>query len=409
MDIRQFDYYLPPELIAQTPIEPRHASRLLVVDRRAGQLSHRTFADIIDLLHPGDILIANDTRVIPARLFGRKQSGGQVEILLLKQLDEVQWEALVGGKRLRPGVVVEIAVEGQGGRGAEEQGGRGAEGKVSPAPLHPCSSASLFVTIKKELGESRRLVQFSQPINDLLDEVGHTPLPPYIHTVLEDGERYQTVFSRIDGSAAAPTAGLHFTPEILLALRDKGVLLDYVTLHISLDTFKPVTAEQVEQHAIHREYARLSVATAHRINQAKLAGGRLVAVGTTAVRTLETAALRSAGVTGSLKEASTFTPPSPPLLGGELGPSCSSTGRGGGAGCPWKPVSAIEEETDLYIYPGFTFRAVDVLLTNFHLPKSTLLMLVSAFAGPELIRRAYEVAIAERYRFYSFGDAMLIV
>jgi len=216
--------------------------------------------------------------------------------------------------------------------------------------------------------------------------VGHTPLPPYIHTPLRDAERYQTVFSRIDGSAAAPTAGLHFTPEILLSLRDKGVLLDYVTLHIGLDTFKPVTVEQVEAHPIHREFVRLAADTARRINQAKLAGGRLVAVGTTAVRTLETAALRSAGVAGSLKQAS--------QLGADI--------------CPWKPVAAIEEETDLYIYPGFTFRAVDVLLTNFHLPKSTLLMLVSAFAGPDLIREAYEVAIAERYRFYSFGDAMLI-
>ena len=387
MDVRQFDYHLPPELIAQTPIEPRHASRLLIVDRRTGQLSHRTFADIVDLLHPGDILIANDTRVIPARLYGRKQSGGQVEILLLKQLDEVQWEALVGGKRLRPGVVVEITAGEQRRRGAEEQGSRGAreQGGRGAGEIFP--SASLFVTIKKELGESRRLIEFSQPINDLLGEVGHTPLPPYIHTVLEDGERYQTVFSRIDGSAAAPTAGLHFTPEILLALRDKGVLLDYVTLHIGLDTFKPVTVEQVEEHAIHREYACLSATTAHRINQAKLAGGRLVAVGTTAVRTLETAALRSAGVSGSLKEAS------------QLDPGL----------CPWKPVAAIDEETDLYIYPGFTFRAVDVMLTNFHLPKSTLLMLVSAFGGPELIRRAYEAAIAERYRFYSFGDAMLIV
>lgn len=407
MDVRQFDYHLPPELIAQTPIEPRHASRLMLVDRRTGQIEHRTFADIVDLLHPGDIVVANDTRVIPARLFGRKQSGGQVEILLLKQLNEVQWEALVGGKRLRPGVVVEITAGEQEGE-AEGQGGRGAEGKISPAPLLPCSPV-LQLTIKEELGEARRLIQFSQPINDLLDQVGHTPLPPYIHTVLEDGERYQTVFSRIDGSAAAPTAGLHFTPEILLALRDQGVLLDYVTLHIGLDTFKPVTAEQVEQHAIHREYARLSAAAAHRINQAKLAGGRLVAVGTTAVRTLESAALRSAGVTGSLKEASTFTPPSPPLKGGELWPSCSPPDRGGWGGCPWKPVAAIDEETDLFIYPGFTFRAVDVMLTNFHLPKSTLLMLVSAFAGPELIRQAYEVAIAERYRFYSFGDAMLIV
>jgi len=375
LDVQQFDYHLPPELIAQTPVEPRHASRLMVVNRATGQISHRSFSDIVDLLQRGDILIANDSRVIPARLFGRKQSGGKVEILLLKQLDTLRWEALVGGKRLRPGVVVSINHE---------------QSPISQSPnlQSPISqSPPITLTILKDLGESRRLVEFNQPIDPLLDTLGYVPLPPYIHTRLKDADRYQTVFSRFDGSAAAPTAGLHFTPEILLALRDKGVALDYVTLHIGLDTFKPVTAEKVEQHPIHREFARLTAQTARRINQAKLAGGRLVAVGTTAVRTLETAALRSAGITGSLKEAS------------QLDPNL----------CPWKPVAAINEETDLYIYPGFTFRAVDVMLTNFHLPKSTLLMLVSAFAGLELIRQAYQEAIKERYRFYSFGDAMLIL
>ncbi len=237
------------------------------------------------------------------------------------------------------------------------------------------------------MGESRRLVAFNRPAAEWLYEAGETPLPPYIHTRLDDAERYQTVFSRIDGSAAAPTAGLHFSPEILLALRDKAVSLDYVTLHIGLDTFKPVSAAQVEAHHIHREFSRLTADTARRINEAKLAGGRLVAVGTTAVRTLETAALRSAGIDGSLSRASTL----------------SSTL------CPWKPVTAIEEETDLFIYPGFTFRAVDVMLTNFHLPKSTLLILVSAYAGRELMQEAYRQAIAEKYRFFSFGDAMLIV
>jgi S-adenosylmethionine:tRNA ribosyltransferase-isomerase len=377
--VDQFDYDLPPELIAQTPIEPRHASRLLVLNRHTGQISHHTFAEVVELLYPGDILVANDSRVIPARLFGRKQTGGKVEILLLKQVEPLRWEALVGGKRLRPGVVVEFE---RGSRGAGAQGSRGAEedeGSVSAQPL--------YLTIKEDLGEARRLVEFNRPVEGVLAEVGQVPLPPYIHTTLADAERYQTVFSRIDGSTAAPTAGLHFTPEILLALREKGVLLDYVTLHIGLDTFKPVSVEQVEHHAIHREFVRLTAETARWINQAKLAGGRLVAVGTTTVRTLETAALRSAGLTGSLKQASTLDP--------NL--------------CPWQAVSAIKEETDLYIYPGFTFRAVDVMLTNFHLPKSTLLMLVSAFAGVELIRRAYELAIQEKYRFYSFGDAMLIL
>ncbi len=361
MQVSQFDYDLPPALIAQTPVEPRHASRLMVLNRATGYITHHSFTHLVELLQPGDIVVANDSRVIPARLFGRKQSGGKVEILLLKQIDGRRWEGLVGGKRLRPGLVVNI-----NRAGAQNQ--------------------PLSLTIIEDLGESRRLVEFDRPVDSLLEAVGHTPLPPYIHTHLANGERYQTVYSRFKGSAAAPTAGLHFTPEILLALRDKGVILEYVTLHIGLDTFKPVTADQVEAHAIHREYVRLTAETARRINQAKLAGGRLVAVGTTVVRTLETAALRSAGITGSLKEASTLDP----------------------GLCPWKPVVAIEEETDLYIYPGFTFRAVDVMLTNFHLPRSSLLMLVSAFAGTGLVRRAYQAAIAEQYRFYSFGDAMLI-
>lgn len=368
MNINQFDYDLPQELIAQTPVEPRHASRLMVINRETGEISHHRFTHITGLLQPGDILIANNSRVIPARLFGAKSSGGKVEILLLKQVDALRWEAMVGGKRLRPGVVVAIAQPG-------------------PFPDEPISSVPLTLTITQDLGDARRLVEFNQPLEPVLGQVGHVPLPPYIHTSLTDPERYQTVFSRIKGSVAAPTAGLHFTPEILLALRDKGVWLDYVTLHIGLDTFKPVTVEQIETHPIHREIVHLPAETAHQINQVKLAGGRLIAVGTTAVRTLETAALRSAGVRGSLQEAS------------QLNPGL----------CPWRPVAAIEEETDLFIYPGFTFRVVDMLLTNFHLPKSTLLMLVSAFAGLDLIRRAYEIAIAEKYRFYSFGDAMLIL
>jgi S-adenosylmethionine:tRNA ribosyltransferase-isomerase len=369
VNIQQFDYELPPELIAQTPVEPRHASRLMVINRRTGTISHQRFTDIIPLLQPGDILIANDSRVIPARLFGHKQSGGRVEVLLLKQATPLRWEAIVGGKRLQPGVTVVIERPGPPSQTETEE-------------LPP-----LILSVVQDLGEARRLVEFNQPLEPILGRVGHVPLPPYIQTSLPDPERYQTVFSRVEGSVAAPTAGLHFTPEILLDLRAKGVLLDYVTLHIGLDTFKPVTVEQIETHPMHREVASLPPEVARRINEAKLAGGRVVAVGTTAVRSLETAALRSAGVAGSLREASGLSP----------------------ALCPWQPVAAIEEETDLFIYPGFTFRAVDVLLTNFHLPKSTLLMLVSAFAGQELIRQAYEMAIAEKYRFYSFGDAMLIL
>jgi S-adenosylmethionine:tRNA ribosyltransferase-isomerase len=355
----EFDYDLPPELIAQTPLEPRDASRLMVVDRAGGDIIHRRFRDLLDYLRPGDVLVANDSRVIPARLLGRKATGGRVEVLLLKRLGERRWEALVGGKRVRAGTELHIAR-------AEVQ---------------------VTARVVGELSEGRRILEFDRPIMPLLAELGETPLPPYIHEPLADAERYQTVFSRVEGSAAAPTAGLHFTPDMLLALRERGVILAFVTLHIGLDTFKPVAAEYVADHPIHAEWASLSPEVAGQINQAKLAGGRLVAVGTTAVRTLETAALRSAGVAGSLRQAS--------QLEVDL--------------CPWRPVAAFDGPTDLFIYPGFRFRAVDSLLTNFHLPRSSLLMLISAFGGTELMRRAYEVAIAERYRFFSFGDAMLIL
>lgn len=355
----EFDYHLPADLIAQTPIEPRDASRLMVVERAGGEIIHRRFRDLLDYLGPGDILVANDSRVIPARLLGRKTSGGRVEVLLLRQLEERRWEALVGGKRMRPGTELRLA------KGGAQVGAR----------------------VVEDLGEARRLLEFDRPLSPLLEDLGEVPLPPYIHQSLPDPERYQTVFSRVAGSSAASTAGLHFTPDMLLALHQRGVMLAFVTLHIGLDTFKPVAKKYVAEHAIHSEWASLTPEIAEQINRAKLAGGRLVAVGTTVVRILETAALRSAGVAGSLREAS--------QLGVDL--------------CPWRPVAAFEGPTDLFIYPGFQFRVVDVLLTNFHLPRSSLLMLVSAFAGQELIRCAYQVAIAERYRFYSFGDAMLIL
>jgi len=355
----EFDYHLPPDLIAQTPIEPRDASRMMVVQRAGGEIVHRRFSDLLGYLRQGDVLVANDSRVIPARLEGRKATGGRVEVLLLKALDDHRWEALVGGKRVRRGT--ELHLEKRG--------------------------IQVSARVVEDLGEARRVVEFDQPITSLLDELGEVPLPPYIHEPIADPERYQTVFSRVDGSSAASTAGLHFTPEMLLALRERGVTLVFVTLHIGLDTFKPVTAEYVADHDIHSEWASLTPEVAGQINRAKLAGGRLVAVGTTAVRTLETAALRSAGISGSLQEAS--------QLQVNL--------------CPWRPVAAFEGPTDLFIYPGFHFRVVDVLLTNFHLPKSSLLMLVSAFGGRELIQHAYQAAIAQRYRFYSFGDAMLIL
>jgi S-adenosylmethionine:tRNA ribosyltransferase-isomerase len=381
MDVRHFDYHLPPELVAQTPLEPRHASRLMVVNRSTAEISHHAFTDLVNLPEPGDMLVVNDSRVMRARLFGRKPSGGKVEILLLKQVTPLQWEVLVGGKRLRPGGMVEIE------RIAAEHGDAAVDPNDEPASTLYRPSTAISLTIVEDLGNARRLVEFNQPITPHLSTIGQVPLPPYIHVSLPDAERYQTVFSRCDGSAAAPTAGLHFTPEVLLTLRQKGVLLEFVTLHIGLDTFKPVTVDQVETHPIHREFIRLTTESARRINQAKLAGGRLFAIGTTAVRTLESAALRSAGQSGSLRAASTFD----------------------SGVCPWQPVVAVEEETDLFIYPSFTFRVVDAMLTNFHLPRSSLLMLVSAFAGSDLIRRAYHEAIKERYRFYSFGDAMLIL
>jgi S-adenosylmethionine:tRNA ribosyltransferase-isomerase len=331
----------------------------MVVERDSGGIAHHRFHDLLDYLHAGDILVANDSRVIPARLLGHKATGGRVEILLLKPLDACRWEVLVGGKRVGAGT--ELKLEKQG--------------------------TQVGARVVEDLGEARRVVEFDQPITPLLDELGRVPLPPYIHEPLHDPERYQTVYGRVDGSTAASTAGLHFTPEMLLSLRERGVTLAFVTLHIGLDTFKPVATERVADHHIHSEWASLTPEVAEQINRAKLAGGRLVAIGTTAVRTLETAALRSAGVNGSLRGAS--------QIQADL--------------CPWRPVAAFKGPSDLFIYPGFHFRVVDVLLTNFHLPRSSLLMLVSAYGGRELIRRAYQAAITEQYRFFSFGDAMLIL
>ena len=385
MDTSDFDYTLPAERIAQTPIEPRDSSRLLVVHRQSGRLEHRAFRDIAEYLQPGDLLVANDSRVIPARLHGRKASGGQVEILLLRpapdpagfrtQLASAKeiaskptgsgsaaetWECLVGGKGLRPGVQVIINA-------------RRARSETGP-------STEVIATIEAELGESSRIVSFNRPTAEWLYDLGETPLPPYIHTALDDSERYQTVYSRVEGSAASSTAGLHFTPELLLDLRERGVGLAFVTLHIGLDTFQPVKAERVEDHPMHSEWASLATDVARQINDTTLRGGRVIAVGTTAVRTLEWAATGAQGLDPYDVEA-----------------------------CPWKRTAAFEGETNLFIRPGYRFRAVDAMITNFHLPRSTLLMLVSAFAGKELIDEAYRVAVDGGYRFYSFGDAMVIL
>ena len=363
MKTSDFDYNLPAGHIAQQAIEPRHNSRLMVLERATGRIEHRHFYQLGDWLRPGDILVANNTRVIPARLYGNKAgSGGKVELLLLNKENESHWRALVGGKRLTEGTTIALA-------------------------------DGLTATITAVFDGPLRQVAFSQPIDQLLEQIGHIPLPPYIQTPLADRERYQTVYAQTDwlhpaGSSAAPTAGLHFTAEMLLALREQGILFETCTLHIGLDTFKPVQVEQVADHFIHSEWATLSPLAAERINRAKLAGGRIFAVGTTTARTLETAAWRAAGVMGSLQRISQMADP----------PTC-----------PWKPVTAIEGFTDLFIYPGYRFRVVDGLITNFHLPQSSLLMMVAAFSGRKAILVAYQTAIQQNYRFYSFGDAMLVL
>ncbi len=347
MKTSDFDYALPPECIAQTPVEPRDSSRLLVLTRDTGTLEHSIFRNIGNYLKPGDLLVLNQTRVIPARLFARKPTGGRVELLLLRKRDDLTWEALVGGKGLR--VASKVKIE----EGPEAE-------------------------ILEILNGAERLVRFAEPIEPYFPRVGHVPLPPYIHEKLDDPERYQTVYAREPGSAAAPTAGLHFTPRLLDELQAQGVRLGWVTLHVGLDTFAPVTEDDPAEHKIHTEWCELPPETADLINQTRARGGRVIAVGTTSVRTLESA-------------ASLNTEHRP--LNTE---HCSL-------------LTAFTGPTSLYILPGYQFKVVDAMITNFHLPKSTLLMLVSAFAGRETILHAYEVAKREGYRFYSFGDAMLIL
>lgn len=337
MKTSDFDYDLPESSIAQTPVEPRDSSRLLVLHRDTGESEHRIFRDIGDYLRLGDLLVLNQTRVIPARIYARKETGGRVELLLLRRRDELTWEALVGGKGLRVGkkIVVESGPQAE---------------------------------VMELLEGSERLIRFSEPIEPYFSKVGNVPLPPYIHETLNDPERYQTVYAKEPGSAAAPTAGLHFTPQLLEELQGKGVRIAYVTLHVGLDTFAPVTEENPQEHKIHTEWCELPQETADLINQTKQSGGKVVAVGTTSVRTLESAAQVERNAI-------------PPYVG----------------------------PTSLYILPGYKFKVVDAMVTNFHLPKSTLLMLVSAFVGREKILETYETAIQEGYRFYSFGDAMLIL
>jgi S-adenosylmethionine:tRNA ribosyltransferase-isomerase len=362
--ISDFDYDLPQELIAQTPIEPRDASRLLVVERKTGALEHRHFRDIGQYLHPGDLLIANQSRVIPARLLGQRvETGGAVEVLLLAErldLGPAHWETLVRpGRRLREGVRIAFGTEQL--LQAEilqrtEAGGRIVRFWVGEGGL-----------VSRDTGgrdESRRYAT----VRECIEQLGRMPLPPYIHETLNDPERYQTVYARISGSAAAPTAGLHFTPQLLDQLRQQRICVGFVTLHVGLDTFRPVETEDFRDHKMHSEQIDLDAPTAELINETRRAGKRVVAVGTTAVRVLESV-------------ASSY--------GGRIAPYAGST--------------------RLFITPGYRFQVVDALITNFHLPRSTLLLLVSAFAGKGLIEKAYQEAIRERYRFFSFGDAMLLL
>lgn len=341
MKTSDFSYYLPQELIAQTPIEPRDSSRLMTLDKHTGETCHRHFYDIVDLIQSGDCLVLNDSRVLPARIYGVKEdTGAHVEFLLLENKGNDTWEALCKpGKRAKEGSRFVF-------------GGGLFTGEV--------------VDVKED---GNRLVRFSYEgvFFALLDEIGQMPLPPYIKEKLDDKERYQTVYSKEIGSAAAPTAGLHFTPGLLDKLKRKGVELGYVTLHVGLGTFRPVSVDRITDHKMHAEHYYMPASTAELINRTKERGGRVIAVGTTSCRTIESVAQRE----GCFRESSGWT--------------------------------------DIFIYPGYKFRGVDALITNFHLPESTLIMLVSALAGRENVLRAYKEAVNEQYRFFSFGDAMFVV
>ncbi|AJY76086.1 tRNA preQ1(34) S-adenosylmethionine ribosyltransferase-isomerase QueA [Paenibacillus beijingensis] len=346
MKAEDFDFELPESLIAQTPLAERTASRLLTLDKDSGEIGHHVFTDLADYVQPGDTLVLNDTRVLPARLIGTKSdTGAKVELLLLKQLEGDRWETLVKpAKRVKIGASIRF--------GKDESG----------APL-------LEAAVEEEGDMGARVIRFRYEgiFQELLDKLGEMPLPPYIKERLEDRERYQTVYSKHEGSAAAPTAGLHFTKPFLQQLENKGVSIAYVTLHVGLGTFRPMSAENVEEHVMHSEYYEIDEHNAALIRQTKQRGGRIVAVGTTSARTLETAAAKFP-----------------------------------------EGLQACSGWTDIFIYPGYTFKLVDALLTNFHLPKSTLVMLVSALAGRERIMAAYKEAVERQYRFFSFGDAMFI-
>ncbi len=339
MRTSEFDYYLPPGRIAQVPVEPRHSSRLMVLNREKGEVEHRTFWDLDQYFAEGDLLVVNRTRVIPARIFGKKKTGGKVEILLLSKIDDLSWKVLIGAKGMKTGQEIFIA----------------------NAPT---------ARIITELEGAERILAFENPIEPFLLQIGKMPLPPYIHTQLDRPERYQTVYARESGSAAAPTAGLHFTPELISKLKGKGINFTEVLLHVGLDTFVPVTENDPAMHKIHSEWCSISAEAAVHVNETKLRGKKVIAIGTTSVRTLESAA--------------------------------RNVDKG-------QVIGAFTGQTSLFILPGFQFQVTDAMVTNFHLPRSTLLMLVSAFTGRERILAAYRQAIEMNYRFYSFGDAMLIL
>lgn len=334
-----FDYNLPQERIAQTPMEPRDHARLLVYHRAGDEIEHKHFYDIVNYIHPGDLLVVNQTRVIPARMYAHKLPGmGCLEILLLRKHSDLEWSCLIGGSGMKPGRRLQVI----DGPQAE---------------------------VIEVLEGAKRLIRFDEPIESFFNQAGHVPLPPYIHGYTGDPERYQTVFNKTPGSAAAPTAGLHFTPALLETLAQKGVGMATVDLQVGLDTFAPVTEEIAKEHHIHTEWCTVPQETVDKIIETKKSGGRVIAVGTTAVRALESISCN--------EEIAQYLP--------------------------------FEGDTSLYILPGYRFKVVDAMITNFHLPKSTLLMLVSAFAGRENILNIYETAIAEDYRFFSFGDAMLLL
>lgn len=340
MKTADFDFYLPEELIAQTPLERRDASRLLTLDKHTGAVEHHHFYELPQFLKPGDCLVLNDSRVLPARLIGHRPTGGACEVLLLVDRGDKCWECLVRpGRKLRPGAQVIFG-----------------EGK------------ELTATIEEELEDGKRLVRFHYEgiFLEILEHLGKMPLPPYIKEELQDNERYQTVYSKVVGSAAAPTAGLHFTPELLAKVQEIGVKVCYITLHVGLGTFRPVKAEDIQDHEMHSEFCMISQETADIINETKRNGGRVICVGTTSCRTIESFAAED----GTMTERSGWT--------------------------------------NIFIYPGYHFKVLDALVTNFHLPQSTLIMLVSALAGREHVLAAYEEAVKERYRFFSFGDAMFI-